>query len=576
MPRKRVAGVAVAAVLLLALATAGETTLRLLGDDDIVWLVAPCREGTRIAARSSGAVRWVTPELDGEPTAACAAGGRLHLFYFFQHANRGFYEQRRHTDLRPSPGDWPQDRQNWRAVAACSAGGGDRRGLFVLLTPDASAAQPAVPDVDDATPATEPDSTTSPESRPAADRVATRPAATGPTVFGRRAGVWEELFALGPWPVPLPPDVSYRMAATPEALYVLACTAEGWPLSMGRWSDGRWEPLAKISWRDDDGEVRWLVAVGQDLFLAGTGAGQGSQASERPAWLRRVDAATGEPGQPTTLARAGQPLALGQASAIARYGMKLAVAWGQGQAWRIGVVDLQTAEVTDVLEISHAPETFAGWDDYFRWAPAVLTFAMGVAWVVRQRSASAEVFSLPAELAPAMWLRRACALLLDFIPLTQLAIWITGADPQRLSQLWNRVYAQGDTPEIMQKLLLWVVGLHLLYAVVMEGLFSATLGKLILRLRVVGPDGARPSPGSVVLRNITRTIEMLSPLIPLFAVWPVFNRYHQRIGDMLASTTVVSRRSPLEKVLSDDSAKAPAPSGDRDAESESSGDEKER
>ncbi len=96
-----------------------------------------------------------------------------------------------------------------------------------------------------------------------------------------------------------------------------------------------------------------------------------------------------------------------------------------------------------------------------------------------------------------------------------------------------------------------------------------TLGKRILRLRVISADGRGLTTHAVVMRNLMKEVEVFMPGTMLLAaqmmgvVWqvtlliwvvvllavPFLNRHRQRIGDILAHTLVVSE--PRSVLLSD-------------------------
>ena len=77
------------------------------------------------------------------------------------------------------------------------------------------------------------------------------------------------------------------------------------------------------------------------------------------------------------------------------------------------------------------------------------------------------------------------------------------------------------------------------YFVLLEGLGGATLGKRLLRLRVVGPHGARAGLPSALLRNILRVVDGLPALGILGAVLISTSDERARFGDRVAGTRVV-------------------------------------
>lgn len=92
--------------------------------------------------------------------------------------------------------------------------------------------------------------------------------------------------------------------------------------------------------------------------------------------------------------------------------------------------------------------------------------------------------------------------------------------------------------------LLLVFGISVVYYISTESLFGQTLGKAVCRIVVVDEDGKRPTVGAVVLRTLTRFLE-LNPL--LFGGLPAlvfvnFSRVKQRLGDKLAGTFVVFKK----------------------------------
>ncbi len=92
------------------------------------------------------------------------------------------------------------------------------------------------------------------------------------------------------------------------------------------------------------------------------------------------------------------------------------------------------------------------------------------------------------------------------------------------------------------------------YCIALEKLYGATLGKLALRLRVVGQGGRKASLRELALRNISKILELA--VFP-FLLLPVFTRYRQRLGDKVAWTTVID----LERSLAAAPPEGPSPAG---------------
>lgn len=113
---------------------------------------------------------------------------------------------------------------------------------------------------------------------------------------------------------------------------------------------------------------------------------------------------------------------------------------------------------------------------------------------------------------------------------------------------------------------IWLLGFFVLrnfYFTAFElGTRSATIGKRVMKLRVVARDGRRLSGHAVIARNAMRELEFFLPLSFLayessqgladfamsaagllwsggFLLFPLFNRDHMRVGDLIAGTWVV-------------------------------------
>jgi uncharacterized RDD family membrane protein YckC len=84
------------------------------------------------------------------------------------------------------------------------------------------------------------------------------------------------------------------------------------------------------------------------------------------------------------------------------------------------------------------------------------------------------------------------------------------------------------------------LALVLLYYFVLEAIWRASLGKLLLGLRVVGRDGGRPSAGAIALRTLLRIVDWLPffYLVGFIALLATGTR-RQRLGDLAAKTRVV-------------------------------------
>lgn len=78
------------------------------------------------------------------------------------------------------------------------------------------------------------------------------------------------------------------------------------------------------------------------------------------------------------------------------------------------------------------------------------------------------------------------------------------------------------------------------YAIVLEWRWRGqTLGKRLMRIRVVDAEGLRLRPAQILLRNLLRPVDSAPMLYLLGGAVMFVNRRRQRLGDLAASTVVI-------------------------------------
>jgi len=107
-----------------------------------------------------------------------------------------------------------------------------------------------------------------------------------------------------------------------------------------------------------------------------------------------------------------------------------------------------------------------------------------------------------------------------------------------------------------------LTALWLAYYFVPEGLFGASLGKILCGLCVVRVDGRPLGFGAVLTRNVLRLIDVLPALYLIGGLFVLGTANSQRLGDKWAGTTVVGRDVALAQ---DPSATRRPPPGARRA-----------
>lgn len=103
-----------------------------------------------------------------------------------------------------------------------------------------------------------------------------------------------------------------------------------------------------------------------------------------------------------------------------------------------------------------------------------------------------------------------------------------------------RYLTTADVDEIQAKLTLIGLALTILNSIILQGLVGASVGKLLLGLRVVRADGNDAGLGRCLVRTILLIVDGF--FCSLVGLLTAFNsRGHRRVGDMVAGTLVVSR-----------------------------------
>ena len=157
----------------------------------------------------------------------------------------------------------------------------------------------------------------------------------------------------------------------------------------------------------------------------------------------------------------------------------------------------------------------------------------------------AEVDALEVHVARAETWRRVLAWVVDGVPflaaggalaflLLREVAAVRGGPPRALEDVLDLVSAE-------RVIALSVAGAVVLalatYATLAHALGGATLGKRLLRIRVVGPDGRPPSPARSAIRSLLAVIS--AALLGLGFLLALFTRTGRALHDVLARTWVV-------------------------------------
>lgn len=552
---------AIAAIqLAVGLCAADEPKLLLTGSDSGVWLVRV--DDTKgvfdIALRKkNGDWKWLNQKLTGLPGAAVAGGEKLHVMFSSPLEQLVFNEAGDQTPaLTPKHSLWPDDAAPLAMCQWQDANSGSNIGILAVVP------RPAKP-----TPTTASAPTTEPASAPvglilselnARLTLTTAPGVRGLRIvdlgiFVRSGTEWEHLADL--------PGVaigdSARVLVTTDAgrVYLMISDAGRVPNRLYELSGETWQdiplqgpltsgtPLAMVT------IAKRVVAVladsadkaGQQQIILAEFSQNNSRFSAHA--MMRGD-------KPATWSVGAQPQ-------VSRMGNQLALLWQDANGLAFGKCEPRMGQLirdgqVDVFD--HAP---AGNDAQelmmdFLWVVIVSVFAAML--LLRPRNAPQELFALPPTVKTGHLGRR---LLASFIDLG-LCYFIVGLiytlspyamSEQEMTDMLNRMLA-GEQIELPIEFVVVFIATILsfaAYSTIMEIRTSTTLGKMLMKLRVVGAGAKPANVRQCIIRNLTKIVEIVSMttllLLPLAPMVVILTRYNQRIGDLLARTTVVDAAS---------------------------------
>ncbi|MFP3938017.1 MAG: RDD family protein [Phycisphaerae bacterium] len=514
----------------------------LTGNENALWLVHPNDEDRYgVVVRSAGeswewAARYITRETLPEPPACgVAVGQQLHLLLADPRAHQLYTIDGGRTILSyPAHERWSGDA---RPLAMCSAEGlhgGEASSIAVVIA--------AAPEQTTTTTTAPADDGETPQTMPAENNAGTHEGVSL-GVFQRREGDWHWLGG-----------IDARPAETGRVFATVA--------------DGRMYLLLAPA---ADGQNRLFVSAQQEDFrelplgdpaVEATAAGMFTIA-ERPRMVlaveheqsdkRRIILATLRPEDELGV----QPLRINDDDVLidadepplaSRLGDQVAV---------IAIIDGEYSLITSDTNGRAVPQgkldIFAEQPPdtsgeaimrYFMWGIAIAMFLPLL--LLRPKSAGA-FFALPQTLKPGSLLKRLAAAAIDVLPFHVLGglLMLTQVPLEQMrdvENIWTTAQEYSMTAGSAY-VLISVILLYIAYCTLMELRFTATLGKMAMGLRVCGNNGERPDLRGVIVRNISKIIETLWLMpIPVLLLWPLFNPFRQRIGDVLGRTAVVDAR----------------------------------
>jgi uncharacterized RDD family membrane protein YckC len=184
-----------------------------------------------------------------------------------------------------------------------------------------------------------------------------------------------------------------------------------------------------------------------------------------------------------------------------------------------------------IARVLGAPPAAPAWSQF----GMMVLLATAVVLSMRQSPVPPPEFLEAAHVRLAPLGRRVAAGLIDAIP------FIIG------TILTGQIIASNDVP-VDRPFLSFsssLIGLavYIAHTAITEAIVGRSIGKILLGLRVIGYDGARPGVAQLLMRNVMRLLDVFMLMMPLLLV--VLSPTRQRIGDLASGTLVIQKQSQV-------------------------------
>ena len=553
---------------LLAAACPAERSRRdtwLAGNEHGVWLVRASHGRFDVLVKPTGKPwKWVDRNVSGRPCGGVALGQQLHVLLSDSISTLRFHHDppgsRLGLGLKPRHPHWP-DGVVPRAVCGAKAFADSKAATLVAVVGGNAARQTTWPATGPASRAAS-GPTSGPASRPAQSRPATTSAPAGAETALRNLAVFQTVEGQW-WFLTLREDVHLgeedRVLVTVAGgrLYVLVHRVDkkaGNELVLWRRGEkpsADWQAIPMPEMPAAGRPLGLLTCLDRPSLLYATPV-KGDAGDEKPRWEVHIasyqggEAGGGFTDQPVIDADTGKPATWREADLpiVTSTGEQFALFWEVDRKPKFALCPLSgQIKLTDVGIFDRPPPDDRGGAilDNFTWG---LVAAIFFSLFVLRASGPVKPFALPPQLRPARLHRRLLAAMVDAVPFLFLAsvisFLLSGASSvaefEKMMKPINAVKADNGVPTYLAYAGIAAAVAYLVYGCALELRFGATLGKMLVGLRVVGNEGSRPSARGVVLRNLLKMLELRWLLLLL---WPLLNRFRLRLGDVLARTIVV-------------------------------------
>ena len=515
----------------------------LTGSDDAVWLIrTDSKAGTFDLAVREAEGKWqlVYEAISGRPAAAVASPAGLHVL-FADPVEHLIFDRRtgaRSTALIPDHPLWPRSEG---PVAVCE-------------TIDPNTGQTGIL----AAVARSGDEATTAQATATAPAAATAPAspADGLTLglFKRVGPQWTHLADMEG--LRLSPVARVLLADTDRGTYLLLHDPPSGPDRLTRWRDGQWRPVKIGGPAARSIPVAMLAVKGRLVLLMARAAekrdlraleigllDEAGQTLKFSPMMQSGDAATWPADRLPMACRMGEQLALVWEDDDANAPLFGTCAPHLGQ--------LRVLDKIDIFDRTGREENRRRLE-YLLWA---VFAAVSIPMILLRPRGPIAPFSLPDGVWPASLLKRVGAFILDVLPINFIGSLVYSLTPSALTdaeiqELMRRAMSgQGNLPFSLALASVAALTAYVIYCALMQARYGATLGMMLMKLRVVGSEGKRADLRQCVLRNVLLVLELTAivlsvqlGLLIVIAFVPLFTRYRQRIGDLAARTAVVDLR----------------------------------
>lgn len=534
------------AVAALASKAPGAPVL-MAGDEKVLWIVRSSPDGKSydvVAKPADLPWKWIDRNAGGRPASVGVVNGMLNLL-FARPLNHALYDSDKRAPIRrkrPEHPLWPRDAA---PIALCNAGD----------VPGTEAPSPTIiavvpRDIAYPTGATKP--TTTPSPGGATAPAVSRPGEAGEQVrlgvFFRSGSTWSHLtdppgaFVLGP-------KGRLFAAAVGRTLFILAGGPRNQQTHLLAFRQGTWRQIARTGW-DERSEPIAMMSIGGRLVIVLSAPMP--QAAEGEATQRELRLAIYDDSeekfsfQPVTVGGEAGAWDRARIPQAAAFTGRVALLWEEpkkpeeeGGRFKFAIcgLDGRIAAINEMDVFTRQPPDTSGPEiiEVFVWA---LVIAILIPMLFMRPRVPPRPFSLPPTMRPANPFKRLLAGLFDMFPWGMISFRAFGVSPltyQRMQEIVEQRAFPGDLAYAFVASLL----LYTAYGIIMERKFGATLGKMIFKMRVTGDAGTPPGTREILLRNLVRIVELIWPGLPLLLVLPLFTRWRQRLGDLMARTAVI-------------------------------------